>query len=176
MAVVVVPLIDARTHLHAQCGTWRRARTQPHAQGRNWRRDRLREDAAQRLVATRQDRPRDCSAGPGRRTAGGVEVDLVEIALHVAIVAAETERLEAHQSTARPHRRRAPIMARHIRDDAAVLGGAPAGPNRRRTLVLVLLADPCAKAQQARRIAAEVESEIDVALVAGLIGERRPGV
>src|SRR6476659_4925976 len=67
-------------------------------------------------------------------------------------------------------------MTRNVGEDAAVLGRAPTGADRRRPLVLVLLSVPCARAEKPGRIAAHVESEIDVALIASLIRERRTGV
>src|SRR5689334_16463244 len=162
MAIVVVPLIDARAQLDAQ--------------RRPWRGDRLRENAAQRLITTRQHGARELTTRQRRRATRGVEVHLVEVALHVAIVATQAQRRQMHPRRPRPNGRRAPIVARNVGHDAAVLGDSTTRADCRRTLMLILLSVPGTHAEQPVRVGADVDAEIDVALIPRLKAERRTDV
>ena len=118
MTVAVVPPIDARAQLDAE----RRHR------GEN----RLHERTAQTLRSAR--RYATCECATGRARTGRAEIDFVEIALVVAEIAADAERLEAHHPATRPLRRGAPVMTGNVGGQAAVFRRAATGTKRGRTL------------------------------------------
>src|SRR5262249_47390071 len=140
VAVGVVPAVAARRELDPE--------------RRVWREDRLSEHAAEALRTARRDVAGQGVAGCRRWAASPVEVDLVEVALIMAEVATDAERLELEWKTgARPDRRRAPIVARDCGREAGVLADArQRGSRRRGALLLDLAAVPRSNAEHPARI------------------------
>src|SRR6185437_5444055 len=132
--------------------------------------------AAQHLVAPRLHDARDTAARRRRGATSGIEINFVEVALDVAEVSAErhSAELPRQEAVARPHRRTAPVVARNLGSEARVFRVAKRRrTNGARSLILELSAVPGAHVQHAASEALIVDSEIEVALIPVVEGERR---